>query len=102
MSGGARTILRIAAELQLGLAGVNWRQQTITQFFKPTLKTVKFKVKRSWVDQPAAPLGGPIRKKDKYNIDPILLKKNKNLTVFNVFDSIVQTDEIVYWEFKAG
>jgi hypothetical protein len=34
--------------------------------------------------------------------DPALLKKNKNLTVHNVFDSIVQNDEIVYWEFKAG
>ena len=35
VSGGARKVLRSAAELQMGLNGINWRQTTITQYFKP-------------------------------------------------------------------
>jgi hypothetical protein len=102
VSGGARTILRTAAELQLGLGGVNWRQSAITQFFKPTLKEVRTKIRRSWADSISKPADGPHRRIDKTRIDPALLEKNRNLNVHNVFDRLVQADNTVYWEFKAG
>ena len=35
VSSGARKVLRLAAEVQLGLAGINFRQTSIAQFFKP-------------------------------------------------------------------
>ena len=99
--GGARTVLRTAAEIQFGLCGINWRQPAITQFYKPTLKPISLRSKRTWADS-AANLTEPTRKSKGSITNPELLKKNKNLTVHNVFDSIVQNDEIVYWEFKAG
>ena len=99
--GGARTVLRTAAEIQLGLCGINWRQPAITQFYKPTLKPISLRSTRTWADS-AANLTEPTRKSKGSITNPELLKKNKNLTVHNVFDSIVQNDEIVYWEFKAG
>jgi hypothetical protein len=102
VSGGARTVLRIAAELQLGLSGINWRQTAITQHFKPILKEVKKKISRSWVDPLVSTTGGVLKKIDKSKIDPVILEKNRNLTVHNVFDCLVQSDETVYWEFKAG
>jgi hypothetical protein len=102
VSGGARTVLRIAAELQLGLGGVNWRQSAITQYFKPVQKEVKKKIRRSWADPPVSSTGGASKKLDKSKIDPSILVKNRNLTVHNVFDCLVQVDETVYWEFKAG
>ena len=93
-------MLRIAAELQLGLGGINWRQPAITQFFKPTLKEVKTRIKRTWADIPTN-MGNTPKNKKKTNIDPLLLKKNRNLTVHNVFVCSVQTDETVYWEFNV-
>ena len=101
VSGGARSVLRAAAELQLGLSGINWRQPAITQYFKPSLKTVKTKVKRSWVDRPVASSDLSPKRKERFN-DTVFLTKNKNLTVCNVFDSIVHDVDTVYWEFKAG
>ena len=102
VSGGARSILRTAAELQLGLGGVNWRQSAITQFFKPKLKEVKTKTKRSWADPPSNSAEGRPRKIDRNRVDPALLEKNRNLNVHNVFERLVQSDHTVYWEFKAG
>ena len=101
VSGGARTVLRASAELQLGLCGINWRQPVITQFFKPSLKIVKTRIRRPWVDNAAA-IADPFPKRKTKISDNVLLKKNKDLTVHNVFNSIVHDDKIVYWEFKAG
>jgi hypothetical protein len=101
VSGGARTVLRASAELQLGLCGINWRQPAITQFFKPSLKTVKTRIRRPWGDNAAAIAElKPIRK--ARITDNVVLKKNKDITVQNVFNSIAHEDKIVYWEFKAG
>ena len=99
--GGARTVLRTAAELQLGLCGINWRQPAITQYFKPALKIKNTKIRRSWMDSAATIADLPPTRRGRIT-DPALLKKNKNLTVHSVFESIVINDEIVYWEFKAG
>ena len=102
VSNGARVMLRTAAELQLGLGGINWRQQAITQFFKPTSLAVKPKVKRFWTDLPIQTPLTQIKTKNRNGVNPILLKKNSSLTVYNVFDRISQVDDTVYWEFKAG
>ena len=80
--------------------GINWRQPAITQFFKPALRTLRTRTRRSWADAPEKTIGPPRKRKVNY-IDTTLVK-NKNLTVHNVFDSIVLEDETVYWEFKAG
>jgi hypothetical protein len=102
VSNGARVMLRTAAELQLGLGGINWKQQAITQFFKPTSLAVKPKVKRIWTDLPIQTPLTQIKTKNRNGVNPILLKKNSSLTVYNVFDRISQVDDTVYWEFKAG
>ena len=81
---------------------MNWRQPAITQFYKPVLKEVKKKIRRSWVDSPVSPTSGAPKKIDKSKVDPSIIAKNRNLTVHNVFDCLVQIDETVYWEFKAG
>jgi hypothetical protein len=99
VSEGTRKILRTAAELQLGLGGINWRQQTITRFFKPNPQVTKHRVRRIWTDHPTPPLTKSVKIKNR--LDPILLKKNSNLTVYNVFN-VSQVDDTVYWEFKAG
>jgi hypothetical protein len=52
VSGGARKVLRLAAEVQLGLIGVNWRQSTITQFYKPQQQTVRVRHMINWTDAP--------------------------------------------------
>ncbi len=67
VSGGARSVLRASAELQLGLSGINWRQRAITQYFKPSLKMVKTKVSRSWVDRPVASTDLSPKRKGKFN-----------------------------------
>ncbi len=99
--GGARTVLRAAAELQLGLCGINWRQPAITQYFKPTLKIRSTKTRRTWVDKADTTTESTSKRKGRIT-NPDLLNKNKNLTVHNIFDRIVHNDKIVYWEFKAG
>jgi len=101
VSGGAKSVLRASAELQLGLSGINWRQPAITHYFKPALKMVKTKVSRSWVDRPISSTDLSPKRKGKSD-NTFFLTKNRNLTVFNVFDSIVHDDDTVYWEFKAG
>ncbi len=50
----------------------------------------------------AAAIADPIPKRKAKITDNVLLKKNKDLTVHNVFNSIVHDDKIVYWGFKAG
>ena len=101
-SNGARNILRIAAELQLGLGGISWRQTAIPQFFKPIPRTIKIKSKRVWTVPTAPQADRIVKTKDRTKIDPSLLKKNINLTVHSVFDCISQADNTIYSEFKAG
>ena len=100
VSGGARRILRIAAELQLGLNGVNWRQTTMPQFYKNTTAPKKTRSRRNWTDagttSPA--LDGAIKNNNKINKNI----KNRKITINNVFDFTSQIGNIVYWEIKAG
>ncbi len=100
---GTRLILRQAAELQLGLDGINFRQSAITQFFKPVTPKINTKRKMAWTPNPSSSLPGPENKKNKKktNINPIITYKNRNLRVEHVFDNVTSGD-VVYWEFKAG
>ena len=57
VSGGARRVLRLAAGIQVGLTGINWRQTAITQYFKPTSSSSKPRApRRVWTESP--PPGG--------------------------------------------
>ena len=102
VSGGARRVLRLAAEIQVGLTGVNWRQTTISQFYKPTATSRKPSAPRkNWTDSPSPPLAGAKNKsKTKSNASVIAL--NKNLNINNVFQSFMNINNVVYWEFRAG
>ena len=102
---GTRLILRQAAELQLGLDGVNWRQSAITQYFKPVHRnsiTRKVTGPRSKVSNHTS-LPSQIKKKNKKSnsIDSNIMYKNRNLIVDHIFDNVTSGD-VVYWEFKAG
>ena len=102
VSGGARKVLRTAAEIQIGLAGINWRQTPITQYYKPTSKIIKPRLpKRDWTDAGPPPVGTlNIKNNKKYN--SVAIEQNRNLTVDNVFSSFKNRDNVVYWEFRAG
>ena len=98
VSGGARRMLRIAAELQLGLNGVNWRQTTMVQFYKTTDAPKRTRIIRSWADtetKSSSTTDDRIKKKNSKN------KMNDKITMNHIFDNS-QIGNIVYWEIKAG
>jgi hypothetical protein len=94
--GGARKILRLAAEVQLGLAGINWRQSTITQFYKPKVQSVKQSHRRDWSDKPSVDTSENRIKKDK-SYNHIIAMKNRDLSVNHFFESYTSIDNTVYW-----
>ena len=100
---GTRLILRQAAELQLGLSGINFRQTAITQFYKPVAPKINTKRKMDWSPNPTSspPDPGNKKNKKKNNTNPTITYKNRNLRVEHVFDNVTSGD-VVYWEFKAG
>ena len=92
-------MLRIAAQLQLGLNGVNWRQTTIVQYYKPTVTPKPTRVRKNWADLSSlspSTLTLDTNKSKNKNI------KNKHITMNNIFDVTNQIGNIVYWEIKAG
>ena len=93
IAGGCRSLLRLAAETQLGPLGVNYRQSTITDFFKPNAPLVRVK---------SATTGGAVFvKKNRKEI--IYLNKNlKPCDIFYTTPSNVDNIDVLYWEFKAG
>jgi hypothetical protein len=101
VTGGARKMLRIAAEIQLGLCGVNWRQTSIPHFFKPVEKRTKVKVRRVWADPPPPTNPPPLKSKNKKCNSKIALQ-NKDINIHHICDSYTRDDMSVYWEFKAG
>ena len=103
---GTRQMLRVAAELQLGLGGINWRQTAITSYFKPVDRKTDAMKRKDWSH--AIPSHSPPpstsltkNKKRKNNIDPTIAYKNRNLSVDQIF-SYIDTGGGNYWEFKAG
>ena len=100
---GTRIILRQAAELQLGLNGINFRQTAITQYFKPVARKLITRRSTGSSSKLAPSLSAPQNKKNKNknNINHNITYKNRNLKVDHVFDNIT-SGGIVYWEFKAG
>ena len=97
VSGGARKMLRIAAELQLGLNDVNWRQTTMSEFFKPIAVTKRTRTRKDWTDADSTvpPTDNKMNKKNSMN------KKNRNISMNYIFDNN-KIGNIVYWEIKAG
>ena len=98
---GTRLILREAAELQLGLCGINLQQTAITRFFKPTDRKVIIRKKIDWSDKLSTAQDPKALKKSKIKTDPSIAIKNKDLRVEHIFTSIHSGGKI-YWEFKAG
>ncbi len=99
---GTRLILRQAAELQLGLNGINYRQAAITQFFKPVEPKIITR-RKDWSPKPDQALPASLGKKNnKKNVtNPTISYKNRNLRIEHVFECTT-SGEVVYWEFKAG
>ena len=102
---GTRLILRQAAELQLGLDGINWRQSAITQYFKPVHRNSITRRRTGSIPKVSSHTSLPSqnKKKNKKNnsIDTRIMHKNRNLIVDHIFDNVTSGD-VVYWEFKAG
>ena len=99
---GTRVILREAATLQVGAASVNWRQTTITNFYKPVDRHVAKRRRVDWSDANSCndSKNNKIKKKNS-KIVPAIHLKNKNLRLEQVF-SCVDAGGKIYWEFKAG
>ena len=89
---GCRRLLRLAAEVQHGPLGINLRQHSILNYFKPIDKDVT-KTSKTIVQQ--------IKLKNKNkNITDL----NKHLTPFDIFHTTpsLTMNDVLYWEFKAG
>jgi len=104
VSGGARRVCRASAEIQVGLCGINWRQTTIGQFFKPKPLPAKPRVKRDYSDSLPTNrcVPPPLSKSEKNRLRADIVKHNSNLNVDNIFISYINDDNTVYWEFRAG
>jgi hypothetical protein len=87
---GCRRILRLAAEIQRGPLGINLRQHTILNYFKPIHTTVN-KTPKSH--------NSLIKLKNKKTKD-----LNKNLNPHDIFHTTpsLTCNDVLYWEFKAG
>ncbi len=99
--------MREAAELQKGIAGINWRQTAITQFFKPVDRTRTTRKKRVWTDAahevtfPSTTQNKLKKEKNKNKFDANVIIKNKNIKIDHIFENVM-SGGIIYWEFKAG
>ena len=87
---GCRRLLRLAAEVQRGPLGINLRQHTILEFFKP-IHTTGVKTPKTYALQ---------NKKKNKNI----IELNKNLTPHDIFCTTpsMTINDVLYWEYKAG
>ena len=85
-------MLRLAAETQLGPLGVNFRQSTITDFFKVNSPPVG----KKFTTAGRSPSAKKIRKEIVY-----LNKDLKPSDIFHTTPSMTYNN-VVYWEFKAG
>ena len=84
VAAGCRRILRLAAEVQLGPLGINYRQTSITSHFKPVNPTTpKLTIKTS--------------NSNKFNNKTI----NTPFSPHDIFH-VTPSNSIFYWEFKAG
>ncbi len=97
---------REAAELQKGLAGINWRQTAITQFFKPVDRKRTTRKIRVWTDvahevSPTTTQNKLKKRNNKNRTDSNMIIKNKNIRIEHIFENVI-SGGIVYWEFKAG
>jgi hypothetical protein len=93
-------VLRGAAELQLGLSGINLCQTAITKYFKPVDRKLVTRKKIDWSDNHTTPPKCKTNK-NKNKIVPTIAYKNRNLRVDNLSLNVDSGDGI-YWEFKAG
>ncbi len=87
---GCRRLLRLAAEVQRGPLGINLRQRSIMNYFKPIQATTTKQPKKDEIQ---------IKQKNK-NITEL----NKNLKPYDIFHTTpsLTMNDVLYWEFKAG
>ena len=109
IAAGTRRLLRLAAEIQLGPLGINYRQTALTEFFKikpglPTKILKKLKetdlVDPTPTPTPEGALPHTIRNKLTKNN-----KRNKTTHTRITIDDIFAPTSIcgnIYWEVKAG
>ncbi len=98
--GGTRVILRTAAELQLGLTGVNLRQTSITQHYKPVQSPrLITNRKQGTTVSVLSETNTKNNKKNKKNVN--ISFENRNVTIDQIFSNSISGSRI-YWEFKAG
>jgi hypothetical protein len=87
---GCRRLLRLAPEIQAGPLGVDLRQPTITEFFKPVKETPSWRRRVCPADT---------KQKNK-------IKKHYNniSSIHDIFHNThsMTSNSILYWEFKAG
>ena len=109
IAAGTRRLLRLAAEIQLGPLGINYRQTALTEFFKikPGLPTkILKKLKETDLVNPT-PTTTP-EETSQHTIRNKLTKNNKrNKTTHTriTIDDIFAPTSIcgnIYWEVKAG
>ena len=132
IAAGTRRLLRLAAEIQLGPLGVNFRQTALHEYFKP-LPAAPTKVlevrKKTWWDTPAAdmvdtPASTPSTSNSKNTTSKNIVKnttepdnknimktkknnkRNKDSTITRIAieDIFVLTpiSGTMYWEMRAG
>jgi hypothetical protein len=91
IAAGTRRLLRLAAEIQLGPLGVNFRQTALSEYFKPLpaapTKVLKAR-KRNWWDTPAVTAMDtqalpPLVPNNKNTIDNKNITSNKKTTESN-------------------
>ena len=96
---GTRRLLRLASEIQKGPLGVNWRQTSLGEFYKPIVLAGEKKTrgKKNWSDDSTT----EAQTDNKYKKNKYLIKDSKILLGI-IFQNTNQTSRNVYWEFKAG
>ena len=95
---GSRRLLRLAAELQRGPLGINLRQAALSEFFKPVRQDPILRKRRITKE---ASRGDSEASKKNRNKKIIILRNSQEL-LSDVFENPTQTGNLFYWEFKAG
>ena len=88
VAAGCRRMLRLAAEVQRGPLGINYRQTSLTSYFKAPLLTA-LRIKEKDVAK--------TNLKNKFN----RIDTTTHMTPTDFFHTTL-SNSIFYWEFKAG
>ncbi len=83
------------------MTAINYRQTTISQFFKPVVRAVVTRRKIDWSDRAAGTTDSPRSKGHGSKTKLRIPLKNIDVRVEQIFIRVADGDRI-YWEFKAG